>query len=216
MKNYSQTNEQEAILAYINKHQMNAGRLLEIGAFDGENFSNVRAIMLSYPNWSGVFVEPSSWCFTKIHEMYKHEPRRAELVNAAVVLEKDLTGQNLLEFHDAPFSGVSSIFVDSTCRFYKEQNQQGDIINPRKIFVAKVGMKEILDKFGPFDFINIDIEGFSSELALQEWFDPRQYGCKLICIEHDPGYLEALQQRFYTLGYMLIKINAENIIFGLP
>ena len=76
-------------------------------------------------------------------------------------------------------------------------------------------MKDLLDKFGPFDMINIDVEGYSAKLALQDWFNPRDYGCKLLCIEQD-GRWQELHQKFANQGYIPIMLYAENLIMGLP
>ena len=56
MKKYSQNNEQEVILDFLEKNNMTSGRLLEIGAYDGEGFSNIRGLMIKYPQWKGVFI----------------------------------------------------------------------------------------------------------------------------------------------------------------
>lgn len=213
MKNYSQNDEQKAILDYFSHKGITCGRCLEIGAFDGENFSNSRALMLS--GWSGVFVEPSSFSFTKLFEMYKMYPRKAELINLAVVPEDQLDGSPLLVFHEAPHSAVSSSKCEHTNLWFKEVNEDGDMVNPRKVYVAKIGMKEILDKFGPFDMINIDVEGYSANLAMQDWFDPREYGCKLLCIEADWKHKE-IHDRFAKQGYKFLYNSAENIIMVLP
>ena len=216
MKNYSQNREQDAILNYIEAKGLHEGKLLEIGAFDGETFSNVRAIMLKYPKWRGVFVEPSSFCFVRLYEMYKMEPSRAELVNVAVVPDGDLDGNVFLNFNESPMSAVSSSVDGHTERWYNEKNEQGESVNPRRIYVSKTGMKDLLDKFGPsFDFINIDVEGYSAKLALQDWFNPRDYGCKLLCIEQD-GRWQELQQKFANQGYIPVMLNAENLIMVLP
>lgn len=214
MKDYSQSGEQAAILNYIETKGLTEGKLLEIGAFDGENFSNVRAIMLKYPKWKGVFVEPSSFCFVRLYEMYKMEPSRAELVSVAVVPDSDLDGSVFLKFNESPMSAVSSSVEGHTQRWYNEKNEQGESVNPRQIYVAKTGMKDLLDKFGPFDMMNIDVEGYSARLALQDWFNPRDYGCKLICIEQDGRWME-LQDKFVRQGYSLIKLNSENLIMGI-
>ena len=215
MKNYSQNNEQEVILNYLEKRQMTKGTLLEVGAYDGEGFSNVRGLMLKHQGWCGVFVEPSSYCFSKLVDLYKMEPRRAELVNLAVVPEDEIGNGCLLKFHESPMSACSSSIDGHVQRWYSEVNSDGDSVNPRKVFVGKVGMKELLSSFGgTFDFINIDVEGYSARLALQEWFNPRNYGCVLMCIEHDRKSVE-LQTKFVSLGFSVIYSNAENLIMGV-
>ena len=213
MKNYSQNTEQDAILNYFDKRGMDQGKFLDIGAFDGEAFSNVRGLMIKYPKWRGVLVEPSSYCFTKLVDLYKMEPRRAELINLAVVPENELDGTPLLKFNESPMSAVSSSIDGHANRWYNELNADGDCVNPRKVYVAKIGMKEILDKFGPFEMINIDVEGYSAHLALQDWFNPSNYGCKLICVEHD-GKWKELQTKFTSHGYSAILLNSENLIMA--
>lgn len=212
MKKFSQNNEQDFILDYIEKNRLTKGKILEIGAYDGEGFSNVRSIMVKYPEWKGVFVEPSSYCFSKLVDLYKMEPRRAELINLAIVPEDELGKTSLLTFHESPMSACSSSIDGHVQRWYSEVNSDGDSVNPRKIYVGKIGMKEILNTFGPFDFINIDVEGYSAKLALQDWFDPRSYGCKILCVEHD-RYHQELQTKMLSYGYRLLTINAENAIF---
>jgi FkbM family methyltransferase len=205
MKDYSQNREQLVILDYLKTNNLKSGKFLEIGAFDGENFSNVRGILLTYPDWKGTMVEPSSFCFSKLFEMYKNEEDRIELVNAAVVLKKDLSSGTLLEFHESPLSAVSSSIKSNVERFYS---------NSRKIYVPKIGIEELCKQFGPFEFISIDVEGYSAELALQDWFNPRDYGCMIIAIE--PDKLEnQLHEKFIKLGYTVIAYTGDNIIFGL-
>ena len=205
MKNYSQNNEQEIILAYIKYKNLINGKLLEIGAFDGENFSNVKGILLTYPEWKATMVEPSSFCFSKLFEMYKEEENRIELINAAVVLENDLLNKTLLEFYESPLSAVSSSIKSNLDKFN---------FTSRKIYVPKIGMKEICEQFGQFQFISIDVEGYSAELALQDWFNPKAYGCMLIAIEPD-NLQTKLQEKFTKLGYTVIGHTVDNIIFGL-
>jgi FkbM family methyltransferase len=211
MKNYSQNNEQDIILNFIEHKNLSKGKLLEVGAFDGENFSNVRALLLKYPEWKATMVEPSSFCFSKIFEMYRNDEDRIDLINIAVVMEEEInkSSSRLLNFYESPFSAISSSIKEHVIKFK-------EITPPsRKIYVAKIGLIEILNNFGPFEFINIDIEGFSANLALQDEFNPIKYGCKLICIEHDFKISE-LQNKFVTkYGYQIIGLNGENIIFGL-
>lgn len=212
---FSQYGEEISILNYINLNNLNEGKVLEIGAFDGIGFSNTRALLVDKPEWKATFVEPSSFCFTKLFETYKMEPSRFDLLNFAVVPEDQLNESSILEFHDAPMSAVSSSIQKLTMIYCRDFNSNGEVVNPRKIYVAKIGMKEILEKFGPFDFINIDVEGYSAELALQDWFNPLKYGCKIICIEIDDKIFE-LDNKFISYGYEKILDNRTNVIYGLP
>ena len=137
--------------------------------------------------------------------IYDEEENRIELINAAVVLENDLLNKTLLEFYESPLSAVSSSIKSNLDKFN---------FTSRKIYVPKIGMKEICEQFGQFQFISIDVEGYSAELALQDWFNPKAYGCMLIAIEPD-NLQTKLQEKFTKLGYTVIGHTGDNIIFGL-
>ena len=204
MKKYSQNNEQEIVLNFLEKNNLTSGKLLDVGSFDGELFSNVRAVMEKYSEWSGVFVEPSSYCFTKLFDLYKSDPKRATLLNLAVVTENDMEESNILKFYDSPLSTVSSSIEGHT--------QKYGYNDPREVYVGKISLNNVIEKFGPFDIISVDVEGYSAKLALQESFDPSKFNCKMLLIEHD-GYFKELQRKFIPLGYSLVSLNGENVIF---
>lgn len=211
---FSQNDEELIILQYFkNLHLLN-GKLLDIGAFDGELFSNTRKLMLEFTEWSGVFVEPSSFSFSKLAALYENDPQRVTLVNAAVV-EENKIDTRLLKFYDYPNSTVSSLTENHTKKYgYEEKNIHGHITKPYKVYVGQIGLNEILTNFGPFDFINIDVEGQSADIVLQEWFNPFNYNCKLICVEHDKKE-QLLIDKFTQIGYKIITCNTENIIASI-
>lgn len=217
MKDYSARKEQDIILNYIQQNNINSGTLLDIGAYDGETYSNTRAIMLEYPKWKGVFIEPSSFSFQKLFKIYQNEPSRAELINLLIVHEDQLTENIITEFYDTPTHGAGSsrelIMVN---RFINKKDEFGNSIDPRKVLVGKIGLLSIFEHFTNtnFEFMNIDIEGGSAKLVLQDWFNPLNYGCKLICIEHD-NMMTELNSKLTKLGYKLIGYTGENLIFGL-
>src|SRR5690242_2629682 len=68
--NYSQSNEQEAILKYFGDF---IGTFADLGANDGQTLSNTRA--LAEKGWCGVFVEPSPMPFAKLKNLYEKEKK---------------------------------------------------------------------------------------------------------------------------------------------
>jgi hypothetical protein len=217
MKNYSQNNEQDIILNYLHSNNLHSGVFLDLGANDGESFSNTRGIMLTFPHWKGIFIEASSHSFSRLFLLYQEEPERAELINSVVLKENLITPNNLIEFFDSPtHNPASSIDRGLVNRFISKVNGNGVSIDPRKVLIGSVGLKTIMNNYSDisFDFINVDIEGGSAEMVLQDWFNPRNYGCKILCIEHD-GYVNQLTNKFNSLGYTTIDSNGENLIFGL-
>ena len=216
MKNYSQNKvEQDVIIQYIINNNLKSGKLLDIGAFDGETFSNTRAIMENFPEWKGTLVEPSSYSFSKLLDLYDTDIDRVELLNIAITLDTELNTTPLLTFYESK----NSPCISSSLSEWANNHSKGT--PTKKIYVGKIGMKEVLETFGPFDFISIDVEGYSSALVMQNWFDPRNYGCKLICIESDgidgvDGKLHIpLYEKLTNLGYVIVGRTWENLIMGL-
>jgi hypothetical protein len=149
--------------------------------------------------------------------IYQQEPSRAELINLLIVEEEQLSELVLTEFYDSPTqSPASSINISNVNKFVSKVDVNGISVDPRKIFVGKIGLKELFYKFNnySFEFINVDVEGNSAKLVLQNWFNPLDYGCKIICIEHDK-MIEPLCNKFNSLGYKTIGFTGENLIFGL-
>ena len=219
-KDYSQAGEQAVIFTYVDTFMSGKeGRFLDLGSFDGETFSNTRGLFL-YRNWNGVFVEAEGHSYVQTYDRYLQEPNRATLVNATICMEEDLNnGKNLISFANLPRSAISTVeTVDSISWWGQDQfNERGEKYLPRATFTAKVGMKEILETFAPFDMIKIDVEGISAALALQDWFDPRNYGCKLLLVEpdHPDKRGVALTEKFTSLGYTLLVHTGDNLIFGI-
>jgi FkbM family methyltransferase len=75
---FSQDGEQAAILDWAAGYP---GSFLEVGAYDGVNFSNTRALMLQ--GWSGVAVEPAPDMCDRLREAVDGYP--VEVVQAACV-----------------------------------------------------------------------------------------------------------------------------------
>jgi FkbM family methyltransferase len=65
---YSQSDEQAAIFGALAEAGVSEGRFLDIGAGDGETYSNTRALALA--GWQGVCVEPAAWAFAKLLDLY--------------------------------------------------------------------------------------------------------------------------------------------------
>src|SRR5688572_15752664 len=61
MKRYSQNNEQDVILKYFGDY---VGTFLDLGAYDGINLSNTRALVRK--GWGGVMVEASPTVFERL------------------------------------------------------------------------------------------------------------------------------------------------------
>lgn len=178
---YAQYNDEEIINGVFGDF---VGRFLDIGAFDGENLSNTRALALR--GWSGVLVEPSPWVFPKLYNLYKYDSRIA-LINAAVSASLAMR----MFWPDTTEHQYGSTLSE---RWAGESHING----ARPYMVQPIEIRSLLGSFGPFDFVSIDTEGQDLEILLgSDW-----PGVRLICFEHstNPPNLDSALDVMATLG----------------
>ena len=189
MTDFSQYGEQAGIVEACGQVP---GRLLDVGANDGVTFSMTRQLMLN--GWSGVFVEPSPVAFLGLFNLYKTDPR-ATLVNAAV----------------GGGWAVSELFytedVVSTLsrEFFRKRSRTASYLGT--FYVPVVPLRHLLDAFGPFDMVNIDVEGQSADL----FPEALEHAPRVLVIEHD-GFKEQMKQR--AAGYRSVFENGTNLVLA--
>lgn len=181
--NYAQYNDEEIINGVFGDF---VGRFLDIGAFDGENLSNTRALALR--GWGGVLVEPSPWVFPKMYELYKNE-HLITLINSAVSCR----------------SGTLSFWPDTSEHKYGstlsgEFAEKSHIKGSRPYLVQAIGVKTLLELSGKLDFVSIDTEGHDLEIVCAANWS----GVKLLGFEHStltPQELEAVVEYLSKQGF---------------
>lgn len=144
------------------------GRYLDVGAFDGSTFSNVR--MLAERGWEGVCVEPGAFAFAALAD---DPPPGAKLVHALV----------------GPKTGLASFMlsrdaVSSTSRAHAHKWKEAVRFTP--IFTVSISPADLLRDFpGPYRLVNIDTESTSMWLfhQLSPLFDDLE--TEMVCVEHD-------------------------------
>jgi FkbM family methyltransferase len=197
---YSQNNEEEIILGHLK--DLPTGRFLDIGAYDGQTFSNTLA--LAERGWGGVCIEPSPITFVKLAELHRDRPA-IELVNAAIV------AQNInmpVVFWDSHGDGVSTV-IDA----HKTKWEKGSSVKFQKFWIYPMPLNVLFAGVGyDFDFINLDVEGHSADLFLMLPL-ARLTKCRCICIEHD-GREPELMTYAAAFGYAPAGHNGENLILS--
>lgn len=196
MKKYSQNNEQDYILNYFS--EQNTGKFIDIGAYDGITFSNVRA--LAEKGWSGVCYEADAKIFNTLKENYS-------------------TFENVLCVHCAVhtfngnivFYGSNGDAVGTTSVKHIEK-WQSSVTFENATLVRCFDVNELLEQDKDADFINIDVEGVNYEL-FNYITDLNFSRFKMICIEHD-GHNAAIYKRLKNLGFTEIYLNGENGIYA--
>ena len=199
MTHYSQNNEQEAILEAVK--DLPTGRFLDIGAYDGETFSNTLA--LAELGWRGVYVEPGATAFKKLAEFWEGKLGRDNmtLIHALVGLESC----DLVDFWDC------GDLYSTTEKENRERFQHTAHFSEAKILMPQIGISELLQKFEPFDVVSIDTEGTSVALFIEMLHCHEILGRPLprvVCVEHDGCNLIA---SFY--GYREVLRTSENSVF---
>lgn len=170
------------------------GRLLDVGAADGQTFSMSRQLMLN--GWSGVMVEPSPVMFEQLFALYGQDPK-ATLIHAAV--SKEWTVARF--WYSQEF--LSTLSESHRDKWGAYGGWRGEF------FIPTIPLGYVINRFGPFDMITIDIEGSSADLlpaALQAM--PR-----VLAIEHD-GQAEQLARYAAARGYRVLVANGVNLVLG--
>lgn len=194
---YSQDHEQEHILQCVSS--TTKGKFLDIGAFHPTNLSNTRA--LYELGWEGVMVEPSPAPMLTLMKEYGTD-HRITLVQSIVVPGHE-GGCRPMVVTDGPYS------TSDEKNFKKWQGHAGYYAN---LMIPIIPLQALLN-FGPFDFIDIDVEGGSKDLFIA-MLDQSMFKLpKCVCVEYDDHRAE-IEARAKASGYQHVYTNATNIIFA--
>ena len=161
---FSQSGEQPVILeacAELGLHGPHS--FLDIGAGDGETFSNTKA--LADLGWRGVAVEPAAWAFDRLSA--RCQPTNVIPVCAVVV--------PIITTPIVPFAYSRDDHLSSTDPRQLAKWRQVQFEN---VAIAAVSLHELVNQFGPFQVVSIDAEGLTLDLVdayrrHQMWDDVR-------------------------------------------
>lgn len=195
---YSQFGEDEIVAKIFGDH---VGRLMEIGAFHPETFSNSR--LLIERGWYGVLIDASPYAIQSLVEFYQPTKHTHPLIVSAAVT----TGEDRTAFINLTPDGMSS---DDPAIIEKWQEKAG---YRGFAHVATITLAQISLQFGHFDFVSFDTEGSSVDLAKQ-WLD-KKHRPRVFCCEYDERWDE-LTTHATAAGYKLVALTGHtNAIFSL-
>lgn len=191
---HSQKDEDFAIQRSV-EHIRN-GRFLDIGAYDGVNYSNTMALVEL--GWSGVMVEPGLQAFIKLLENHGTNDKLT-LIHAAITVDPGAK-----KFWNCPTT-FSTTEISNRDKFIHEGFSQ-------PFWVQGMSLQELWYGFccagGSIDVLSIDTEGTSVDLFKR--FMARGFARpRCICVEHDGRRSEVMQS---IVGYKVIMENEENIV----
>lgn len=193
---YSQNKEEEIILNHFKNFK---GTFLDLGAYDGVDLSNTRA--LTELGWSGICIEPNPVIFERLCHNLKAFNKVIEYKFALGTENKTVT----MQMNDSYYSTVKQSEVDRWRGSFKFESAE----------VQMLDFKSFLEfsKYKTFDFISIDCEGLDYEILEQINLD--EVKCKMICVETNSKdinkYINYISK---FAGFNVIDINAENLIMS--
>ncbi len=195
---YAQRNEDDFILEHFSKTcPKKGGRFLDIGAYDAKIFSQTRALY-ELLGWGGVLVEPAAGRFRALMRDYWNDPR-ITLVNAAI------TGgtAGFMPFYQCD-DAVSTLDEE-----HRKKWESAAPMTPTHIFV--VPYDRLIGAFpGPYDFINIDVEG-SRNLEVFRAALAYDTGTRMYCVEYD-AHLDEVLELASSKGFEEQYRTVENLI----
>jgi len=188
---FSQKNEDDIILQHVGP----IGCFLDVGAFDGVNYSNTMALVER--GWYGFMVEPGLDAFQALLKNHGGN-KNLTLVHAAVG-----DGRITQFWHNS--RTFSTTLESNRDRFLCEGFGEPFWV-PTITWDQLLGMKP-----GIINVLSIDTEGTSVDLFKS--FPFASYQPKVVCVEHD-GRVDECQEFARSVGYHGIMQNEENLIFG--
>jgi len=208
---YSQNDEEAVVKAYFAERDPKSLCLLDIGANDGETFSNSRQLILD--GWNAVLVEPSPKAFAKLKMLYRQNSK----VKVRKLAISKATGQ--LEFHESGSlnEDESDVALFSSIKA-SELERWADRVSFTKMEVQSYSVGDFIENQNlqdlQFDFITIDAEGMDWEILRQ--IDLTQIGCKCLCVEWNGISSLYAKMKVYCENKHYMKEcsrNSENVIF---
>jgi len=192
-KSYGQNKEDLILKDILDK----SGTFLEIGAYCPFTFSNTR--FLVEKGWSGVYVDGSPSALSRFVNEY--------ITNNNIKIIQALVGNEhkMVKFYDSNGDGISS----TDLRHKQKWEVSGSKF--KEIYSHMITPNILYELLPPtVDFINIDVEGQSANLATLIDYDKLQ--TKVVCIEHDNA-VYMLNSHMSKFNFNLHYVNGENIIF---
>lgn len=195
-RDYSQSGEQATILGLV--ADLPVGRFLDIGAGDGETFSNTRALALA--GWGGVSVEPAAWAFDKLINLYADDGA-VSCVCACVTGEREGL-QTFMYSRDDHLSTTVQAEAD-----------KWPTVEFKRVLVASVPLGDLLGDIGGFSVVSIDAEGRTLELVEAYMRHPVWRDVRVLCYEREPRERARLRPRLIRAGMRLVAQTPNNLIW---
>ena len=199
--------------------------ILQIGAFDGVSNDPVHDLIRTFPHVRAVLLEPQPAPYAALQRLWHDDPRVAPIQAA---LAADCGGRPLYvvaesHSHLHPFAGQVASFsrahVETACRRYMWRPSADAIAS---VAVTTVDWRTLVDRYGRFDLVVIDAEGFDGEIV--HLIDLAAHPPDIIVYEHchlTRRMRRRCSSRLRRAGYVVREFNKTDTLaarrqIGMP
>ncbi|MCL5095947.1 MAG: FkbM family methyltransferase, partial [Candidatus Omnitrophica bacterium] len=201
---YAQLEQDRFIEEFFQSHPPRYRVFVEVGAFDGVHYSNVRRLHEVY-GWTGVCIEPVKKNFRKLVQSYRHTSIKC--VRAAVTQAEGQVEMNVSSYPHLPSWGsdVASLSDEGVKRWKDEFGAQWT----RERVPAK-RLTTILDEQGirRFDLLSLDAEGH--DLEVLQTSDFNRFSPQLIVVEYG-NQRSQIQEFLSSRGFEVVSDNGQDL-----
>ena len=195
---YSQFGEDDILAKLLPR----TGHLIDVGAWEPFNFSNSRQLIEA--GWDATLIEFSPHPLRNLVREYNGNPK-VRVISAAIT-----PGPRHVERFRITDDSVSTQ-SDANYELWKAQ---GGFFG--ELWVPTLGVHQLLEQFygdgeTQIDFVNVDTEGSSVDVALAFMREDGPWKPKVLCVEHDDK-LVYLMEESQKLGYRQHWVNGCNVI----
>jgi FkbM family methyltransferase len=193
--------------------------ILQVGAYDGVSNDAIHDLLEAYPHVRAVLLEPQPGPFALLQKRWEGVSR---VVPVRAALSETTGDRPLYIIADAfkekhPFPDqVSSFYrsrVELACSRYAWRPSADWITS---VQVPTIDWPTLLRRYGPFDFVAVDAEGYDAEILKQ--IDMKTSPPDIILYEHVllPRRLRTLCEHLLTSnGYAVRQVNQNDTLATL-
>ena len=194
---YSQNQEEQYILNHFKDKQ---GTFLDLGAYDGKELSNTRALVEL--GWAGCCVEPHP---TICEELEQNCLGFDKVFCFEIAIGK---ANGIFQMNANPT--YYSTLIDSEMERWKNTDFE---FKPIDVEVFDFKTFQSIQPYNTYDFISIDCEGLDYDVLSQ--IDLDKVKCSMVCVETNGKETQKYIDYISTFkDFKVVHVNAENLIMS--
>jgi len=201
---YSQMGQDEIIEQFFKAHPPKNRVFVEVGAFDGIHYSNVRRLQETH-NWSGISIEPVKKNFDKLTKSYAGAP--VICVRCAAGEKEGFSELNVSTYPHLPDWG-SDVATFSESETHRWNQKYGAVWRKEDVPVKTLTSVLQENSIPAFDFLSIDAEGH--DLDVLKGLDFFIYRPQIIVVEYNRDRQEIFNF-LVVRGYLLWLDNGQDL-----